>query len=246
MGQSTIPTRSDATTIDATWFNLIKSILNVDLVPRNGSGVATDEAGNLGTASLTWSKIFFGGAANLLSLESSGGNAIFKKLGSTVVVIKDDGITKTSIAPVGAVFSNAINFSTGSSTYVAVTNSSLNITTTGRPVLVMLNPVSGSNSRLFGGLNSFVNALTIEILRDDGTGPVVAATFVLSDTIGSNGAGDNQVLVNSSWPISSVFFFDNDVLGNPDTYTYSLQLKNDSGAATSSGISGAKLLAYEL
>ena len=53
MGENTLATRSN-TTITADWFNDIKTALDVDHVPRNASGVATDQAGSLGTSALTW------------------------------------------------------------------------------------------------------------------------------------------------------------------------------------------------
>ncbi len=50
MGIDTIPSRADATTIVATWFNIIRSALNGDLVPRDSTGAAVANAGSLGTA----------------------------------------------------------------------------------------------------------------------------------------------------------------------------------------------------
>ena len=49
MGIDTIASRADATTIVATWFNVIRSALNGDLVPRDSTGTATARAGSLGT-----------------------------------------------------------------------------------------------------------------------------------------------------------------------------------------------------
>ena len=49
MGIDTLPSRADATTIVATWFNVLRSALNGDLVPRASTGVATANAGSLGT-----------------------------------------------------------------------------------------------------------------------------------------------------------------------------------------------------
>ncbi len=56
MGSDTVPQRYDATTILATWFNIIRSAINGDWVPRNSSGVATSEGGSLGTATYPWLK----------------------------------------------------------------------------------------------------------------------------------------------------------------------------------------------
>lgn len=56
MGSQTIPVRSGKT--DASWFNLLKSVVAGDLVPRNASGVATAQAAALGTSSFRWLKAF--------------------------------------------------------------------------------------------------------------------------------------------------------------------------------------------
>lgn len=58
MGTDTIPVRSDGQTIQSTHPNLLRTVLIGDLVPRNASGIATDEAGNLGTSTLAWLKAF--------------------------------------------------------------------------------------------------------------------------------------------------------------------------------------------
>lgn len=68
MGLQTIPQRTDATTILADWFNTLRSALSVDHVPRNASGVVTDEAGSIGTEDYQWlnlrvKNLFLDGAA---------------------------------------------------------------------------------------------------------------------------------------------------------------------------------------
>ncbi len=52
MGSGTLTTRANLQTIDETWFNQFRNAFNQDLVPRNSSGVATDQGGSLGTSSL--------------------------------------------------------------------------------------------------------------------------------------------------------------------------------------------------
>lgn len=49
MGNQTIPTRADDTTITDAWFDIFLSALSLNLVPRGADGVATTEAGSLGT-----------------------------------------------------------------------------------------------------------------------------------------------------------------------------------------------------
>jgi hypothetical protein len=52
MGSSTLIQRADAQTIDASWFNNLRSAFLQDVVSRNSSGIATDQAGSLGTSAL--------------------------------------------------------------------------------------------------------------------------------------------------------------------------------------------------
>jgi hypothetical protein len=54
MGLDTIPQRLDGQSIDQTWFNTIRSVLDGDLCPRTPDGAISDQAGNLGSSSLRW------------------------------------------------------------------------------------------------------------------------------------------------------------------------------------------------
>jgi hypothetical protein len=54
----TIPTRGEVQKNDAEWFNVLNRALSGDLVPRNGSGIAADLAGSLGSDTIRWLKAF--------------------------------------------------------------------------------------------------------------------------------------------------------------------------------------------
>ena len=54
MGTNNLSTKNDGDVISADDPNQFKTALDSDLVPRNSSGVPTDEAGDLGTSSLKW------------------------------------------------------------------------------------------------------------------------------------------------------------------------------------------------
>lgn len=56
MGDNTLNTRSDGQVISSSDVNQYKTALNEDLVPRNSSGVATNEGGNLGNSTYEWKK----------------------------------------------------------------------------------------------------------------------------------------------------------------------------------------------
>jgi len=58
MGSETLPTRTDGQTIDQNWFNILKSVLRQNFVPRNASGVATSLAGTLGESALKWARAY--------------------------------------------------------------------------------------------------------------------------------------------------------------------------------------------
>ncbi len=58
MGVDTLPDRTDGETIDESWFDVVRSALGVDHVPRNSSGVATTRAGSLGSSTYAWLKAF--------------------------------------------------------------------------------------------------------------------------------------------------------------------------------------------
>lgn len=58
MSTDTIPARSNGQTIDQTWYNIIRTVLSADQVPRNTSGVAADLGGSLGQSALRWLKAF--------------------------------------------------------------------------------------------------------------------------------------------------------------------------------------------
>jgi len=54
MGTESIPTRASLQTITATFFNIFKSVMIGDFVPRDSNGDAVTEEGSLGTSSIAW------------------------------------------------------------------------------------------------------------------------------------------------------------------------------------------------
>ncbi len=58
MGTGSLPARADSTFITQDWFNTFNLALELDQVPRNSSGVATDIAGGLGQSALRFLKAF--------------------------------------------------------------------------------------------------------------------------------------------------------------------------------------------
>lgn len=58
MSTETLGTKSAGQTIVDTWFNTIKAALSGNLLPRNQSGIPTDESGYLGSETVKWLKAY--------------------------------------------------------------------------------------------------------------------------------------------------------------------------------------------
>jgi microcystin-dependent protein len=54
MGTGTLSARTNGQTIDETWFNVIRTAIYTDFVPRNSSGIVTASGGSLGDAVTEW------------------------------------------------------------------------------------------------------------------------------------------------------------------------------------------------
>lgn len=92
MGNDTITTRAAGQVINETFFNVFKSVLAGDMLPRNTSGVVEAVAGSLGSSTYPWLKLFFGAYSSALSIEDSSGSIILKVGGVTKCVIGSTGV----------------------------------------------------------------------------------------------------------------------------------------------------------
>lgn len=137
-------------------------------------------------------------------------------------------VTNISLGQRGVVVSSSDtgSFTTSSTSYVDVTNATLSITTTGRPVFVglMSNAVGGAVAITTAGAG---NSGGFKILR--GTSTISITTI---------GVGTNTVTV----PCGAVHHID---LVGAGTYTYKLQAVVSIGTATAA-VGNCKLVAYEL
>lgn len=102
MGTNSLSSESDGNTADAGDVNQYKDALVQDLVPRNTSGVVTDEAGSLGSATYKWlgaflKKITVGVPGNLVTIEESSGALQFKIAGTIIAFIDSTGISLGNI-----------------------------------------------------------------------------------------------------------------------------------------------------
>lgn len=222
--------------------NQYKTALNEDVVPRNSSGVATDVAGGLGTSALRWTtsyiqKIFFGTASNNNYIDENSNNLRINSDNTTHLSfsgtnlgsgISSSGISRDMLSgTLGQQVSSAIFFSTTSASLTDVTNATISITTTGRPVVVCL-----LAQATFGGSVSTDNTTTNPL----GNIALIRASTELARWQVGGDACDKVVV-----PCGSVFHIDFPAAG---TYTYKLQAS--AGTNTTTNISRCTLVAFEL
>ncbi len=164
----------------------------------------------------------------------------------TTAKILDANVTRAKLVAVGQqVSASCSNFSTNSATLVDVTNLSVSITTTGRPVVVMLiNDGSANDSFLAAYQSTNVDSgpqAQFAILRD-------ASVIARHGVIGFHSAsgGDTEHISTVGCPVSAIHHVDVVAAG---TYTYKLQARYSSFTVTSdmyAEVFYAKLVAYEL
>lgn len=152
MGTNNYVTKNPGDVIATTDPNQYKQGLSGDVVPRNVSGVPSDLAGSIGSAVFRWLSGCFkalriGETASDIELSEQSGSLVVKILGAIQLAVGADGwdgtYIKTGTIPAAkntlniAHSSNFTNGSYNSTSYVDIPGSSVNITTTGRPVMVL-------------------------------------------------------------------------------------------------------------
>lgn len=153
------------------------------------------------------------------NMSSVGANAVAASRTRTVAQVV--GIGGVATSPSCGVF-NVPNGSTA-----MVTNMSVTITTSGRPVMLMLVPTTN-----VGG-NGFITA----------TGTMVFQFFNTSNSVSffTNG-GPQSSVVTGQIPSGSICMIDTFISGSPGTYNYQLY----ASVANSGTIANCQLIAYEL
>lgn len=153
-----------------------------------------------------------------------------KDLGIPTAKIADGAVTQAKRAALGQQLSSSSGtFFTSSNTPDDVTNLSVTITTTGRPVVLTLISDSSSNSSEIAiGNGGAVNFCNLLILRD--------STEVMNQIFGGNPTPELM-----SFPPSAIKHID---IPSAGTYTYKVQASVSVGSDV--GINYCKLIAYEL
>lgn len=147
----------------------------------------------------------------------------------------DASVTQAKRAALGQQLSSSANFTTSNTSYVDVTNLTVTITTTGRPVLIAVIPDGSSNEgyagAVMGGGPGAFDAL-FKIL--EGSTTIAACNIVGSTT--------NTI---AGVPVSS---FQTIRIVSAGTYTYKVQAAVGPTAAAGqlAAVRFAKLIAYEL
>lgn len=205
MGNNTLSTVSSGQIPTQDKWNQFKTALSGDLLPRNANGAVEDAAGSLGSSSERFD------------------TAYIKTLDAASLGTNNNEISASSGG-----------FSTLSGSYVDVTNLSVSIITTGRPVILML-IADGVGSSYIGAANSgdWGRFGTYQILRD--------ATSIYQAQIGNYLHGADGGTIYS--PASSIHTFDDVAAGS---YTYKLQCKRSGSDAASVYCVNCKLVAYEV
>lgn len=146
-------------------------------------------------------------------------------LAVTTAKLNDGAVTPAKLAALGQQTSSSSGtFTTSSGTFSDVTNMSVSITSTGRPIFIGV--MSGSavvQSKLTAGT---ANSLTLKLLRD-------STDLSQYNVAISTGA--------STVPGGAIWHIDAPAAG---TYTYKLQAKSDTGGSVN--VDNCKLVAYEL
>lgn len=164
------------------------------------------------------------------------------EINSNTLQVKDHGITQvkmaamatgTSVAAGGIAISSSVNFSSTSGSLVDVTNATVTIVTTGRPVYVqvMPDPTAGTTAgyiELSGAVSN--EQFVIAVFR----GATQVGTHRISI---ANDSTNNEI----SYPPTSVQFIDVVAAG---TYTYKLQIQQITGGTIA--FVNCVLVAYEI
>jgi hypothetical protein len=196
---------------------------NVTTAKLNDSAVTTIKIANL---NVTTGKIADSAVTTAKIADLNVTTGKINDLAVTTGKIAANAVTRAKLDAIGQqVSSSCGSFSSNSGSFVDITNLTLSITTTGRPVLIFLEP-DGTSA---GSMGATVGSGQIQLLR----GATVVGLF------GVNVTGTTQL------PVSTIWMLDVPTAG---TYTYKLQgkLTAGSGGGNVIAVSNAKLVAFEL
>lgn len=169
------------------------------------------------------------------TIELASNKLQVKDDGIITVKILDNNVTRPKIVAVGhQVSSSSGAFSTNSASFVDVTNLSVTITTTGRPVMLLL--CSNSSTANIGTAQTGAASETgadFAWVRDS----TIVSTNVLFTTAGSAPGANIDI------PPGSINFLDRPAAG---TFTYKLQARFNATGTGNAQVDDCVIIAYEL
>lgn len=178
-------------------------------------------------------------SSNAIRVKDSGISAA--KLASdsvTTLKIVDGSVTRAKLGALDVQVSGFQTDAETSSTLTDLAGLTVTLTTTGRPVMLMLKGNSSSDSFVKAKApNGALADCTLAFLRD--------STVLAQYRFGANivDSDSNIEIEQVAFPCSAFWYLDVPAAG---TYTYKLQGKNDSGSGSSEIEVAAELVAYEL
>ena len=149
----------------------------------------------------------------------------------TTAKINDAAVTQAKRAALGQQISSAIDFNTTSTSYVDVTNATVTITTTGRPVYLSLNAGAPATNTAWLAVTPHASnggRMALKLVKD--------STDVAEVEYQAGDAGGSTIKFGAPF-----VFIDTPSAG---TYTYKLQLKEYNGGTAF--VRNWKLIAFEL
>jgi len=169
------------------------------------------------------------------TIEISTNTIQVKDLGITTAKLADGSVTRAKEAAVGQQISSSSGaFNTASTSYVSITNLSVSLTTTGRPVMLFLmSTITGGSTSTVSISNGSSNTVSAILKFSRGGSELSNFNF------GTDGSGSFGAM---SIPPGSFMLLDTPSAG---TYTYTVEGRCN-GAGQTLQVANVKLVAYEL
>lgn len=209
--------------------------LTLPTVPSVTSIMQLDSSGNMSSV-LTVDGTTLTIAANVLGVSASGiGTTQIANLAVTTGKIANNAVTRDKLAALGQQTSgNSSTFSSTSTTLVDITNLSVTLTTTGRPVMLILQSFPNGTSADVSISNSSSTNATATLCWS--VGGVDTAFHLLGTTAAGNGA--NAIALTLPAALSQIVF--------PSAGSTTFKLRTRVIAGTTISVSNCQIVAYEL
>lgn len=225
----------DGTTLTESQLDDIKSSIEtfVNTTKLNSDNIQTGgiATANYAAASVDAAAIASSAVTTAKINDSAVTTAKINDSAVTTAKINDAAVTQAKRAALGQQISSAIDFNTTSTSYVDVTNATVTITTTGRPVYLSLNAGAPATNTAWLAVTPHASnggRMALKLVKD--------STDVAEVEYQAGDAGGSTIKFGAPF-----VFIDTPSAG---TYTYKLQLKEYNGGTAF--VRNWKLIAFEL